>query len=183
MQKWDCWIIFQNIQIRKLKISAYDEEFIVPKLNLISTSVNSLNLQFTQHASHLHTLLQAHNLAPQISAKRELAPQSINLINTLVTRSHKLEFYLSPVPQNQITNIRRNLNNSKCAYPASQKPIKTSLAKRCSPQFNHFLQNQNEKRFVKRDTHFFKPNFPPIKRRSENIFESHHPKVKSVLFA
>ena len=162
---WDCWIIFQDIQIRKLSISAYDEEFIVPKLNLISASVNSLNLQFTQTA-HLHTLLQAHHLSPQISAKSEPAPQSLNLINTLAARSHKHEFYLSSAPQNQITNTSCKLNKSKYANPASQIPIKTSLAKRCSSQFNHFLQNRNEKSFVKRDTHFFKPNFPPKKKHS-----------------
>ena len=54
------------------KVSAYEEEFFVTKLNLISLSVNSLNLHFSQPASHLRILLQAHDLAPQITLKRNL---------------------------------------------------------------------------------------------------------------
>ena len=38
------------------EISTYDEEFIVAKLKLISTSINSLELNKTKPATHLHQL-------------------------------------------------------------------------------------------------------------------------------
>ena len=38
------------------KISNYDKEFIVAKLKLISASINSLDLNKTHPASHLHQL-------------------------------------------------------------------------------------------------------------------------------
>ena len=42
------------------KVSAYDEELIVAKLKLISTSINAMELNNTKSASHLHQLLLAH---------------------------------------------------------------------------------------------------------------------------
>ena len=42
---------------RAKKVSAYDEEFIVAKLKLISKSINALELNITHPASHLHHLL------------------------------------------------------------------------------------------------------------------------------
>ena len=53
------------------KVSAYDVEFIVTKLTLISTSINALELNNTKPASHLHQLLIAHNPALQFTPKIE----------------------------------------------------------------------------------------------------------------
>ena len=92
--------ISRNPNQKAKKLSA--EEFIVAKLNLISASVNSLNQQFSQPASHLHTLIQTHDLAPQIRPKNEPPSQSINLISTLATRSQKHEFFYPPRRNNQI---------------------------------------------------------------------------------
>ena len=82
-QKLDCWNNFRDIEIKKLKkVFAYDEELNVAKLDLISTSVNSLNLHFSQSASHLHTLLKVYELAPQVTPTSEPVTKSISLINT-----------------------------------------------------------------------------------------------------
>ena len=51
------------------KVSAYDKEFIVAKLKLIFTSINSLELKNTTPATHLHQLLVKHNPALQITPK------------------------------------------------------------------------------------------------------------------
>ena len=53
------------------KVWAYDEEFIVAKLKLISTSINALELNTTKSASHLHQLLIAHDFPLQITPKIE----------------------------------------------------------------------------------------------------------------
>ena len=45
------------------KVSAYDEEFIVAKLKLISTSINALELNNTKCASQLHQLIITRNPA------------------------------------------------------------------------------------------------------------------------
>ena len=68
------------------KISLYDEEFTVAKHELISASVNSLKVNSSQSASHLRTLLQVPDLAPQNIPKSKPAIQSINKISRLVTR-------------------------------------------------------------------------------------------------
>ena len=72
----------------------------------------------------------------------------------------------------QFTNTSFNSNKIKYAYPASQIPINTSLAKQNSTQFKQSSQNLSEKHFERLDTHFSKPNFPPIERHSKNISES-----------
>ena len=51
------------------KASAYDEEFIVAKLKLISASINSLELNKTKPATHLHQLLKEHDPASQFTPK------------------------------------------------------------------------------------------------------------------
>ena len=51
------------------KVSAYDEEFIVAKPKLISTSINALELKTTHSASQLHQLLTKHNLKSQTTPK------------------------------------------------------------------------------------------------------------------
>ena len=63
--------ISRNSSQRAKKISAYDQEFIVAKLKLISKSINALELNITQRASHLHHLLANHTLALQNTPKIE----------------------------------------------------------------------------------------------------------------
>ena len=58
------------------KVSAYDEEFIVAKLKLISASINSLELNNTKpapHLPHLHRLLKAHT-TPHRKSHLKLRP-------------------------------------------------------------------------------------------------------------
>ena len=164
------------------KVSAYDEEFSVAQLKLTSASVNSLELQSSHSALHLHTLLQVNDLESQIKPRSEPITNEINLISPLATRARRHDYYFFHVPQNQFTNTSCNSNNLKSAYPASQIPINTPLAEQNSTQFKPCFQNQNEKRFARHDLHFSKLSFSPIKKHSENISESRYPK-KSVLFA
>ena len=63
--------ISRHLSQKAEKVAAYDEEFIVAKLKLISTSINALELNNTKIASHLHQLLIAHNPALQITPKIE----------------------------------------------------------------------------------------------------------------
>ena len=53
------------------KVSAYDEEFSIAKVNLISASFNSLELKTTDPATHLHQLIKAYDPASQITPKVE----------------------------------------------------------------------------------------------------------------
>ena len=69
-------------------MSAYDKEFFVAKLNLISASVNSLQLNSNDSAHLLHNLMQAHNPSAQITPKIESTSKAINLNSTHGTRVH-----------------------------------------------------------------------------------------------
>ena len=90
--------ISRNPSQKAKKVSAYDEEFIVAKLKLISKSINALELNITHSASHLHHLLtnhnlelqnttkiEAHNPALPITSKVEASIKSINSIRTHAT--------------------------------------------------------------------------------------------------
>ena len=114
------------------------------KLKLISASVNSLKLQPIQLEPHLHTLLQTHDLAPQIKPKSEPTTKVINLFRTLATQVYKHDSYLFPALRNQFTNSSCNSNNLTYAYPASQIPINPPIFKRNSTQFKQLFQNRNE---------------------------------------
>ena len=122
------------------RVSAYDEEFIVAKLKLISASVFSLNLKPNDSAVHLNKLIQAHDPAHQITPKFEASINAINLISTHATRVHKHHSHLSLAPRNQIANISGNSNISNYAYPALQKPINTSLAKQNTTHCNNLYK-------------------------------------------
>ena len=154
---------------RAKKVSAYDEEFIVAELKVISASVNSINLKSNEPALHLHNLIQAHDPAYQITTIIEATSNTLNSISTHATRVHKHDYYLSPAPPNQIIITSCNFNNLKYAYPASQIPLNTSLAKGNATQCKQSFQNRNEKCLARRETHFNRSNFPPIRRNSENI--------------
>ena len=108
------------------KVSAYNEEFIVAKLKLISTSINALELSNTKSASQLHQLIithnpalqitptiEAHEPALQITPKIEANNKAINSINTHATRVRKHVFYNSPALRKLASNANSNLSNSK----------------------------------------------------------------------
>ena len=106
---------------------------------------------------------------------------AINLISTHAAHLHKRDYYISVAPPKQATN--RKLRNSKYAYPASQIPINTSLARRNTTCCCQSLQNWNERYLAKREPQLTKSNFPPIKQHSTNNSKSHSPKLASVHFA
>ena len=76
------------------KVSAYDEEFIVEKLKLISASINSLELNNTKSAPHLHQLIIAHNPASQITSKIEAHDSALQI--TPKTEAHDLALQITP---------------------------------------------------------------------------------------
>ena len=191
------------------KVSAYDEEFIVTKLKLVSTSIISLELNNTKPASHLHQLLIAHNPALQITPKIEahnpalqitpkievqdpalqIAPKieannkAINLINTHAAQVHKHVYYNSPAPRKLASNTDCNLNNLKYVDRASQHPLNTSLDQRNTSNRKQLFQIRYELAIAPREPLIIQSKIPPIRRHSSNIFKNHHPKIKSVLFA
>ena len=78
--------------------------------------------------------MQALDPAPQITPKIESTSKAINLISSLGTRVHERDYYSSPAPRNQVKNTSNNVNILKSAYPGTQIPIDTSLAKRNAAQ-------------------------------------------------
>ena len=114
------------------------------KSKLNSASVNSLKLKTTESANNLNKLIQAHNPAHQIASKIGVTHNAINLISTHATRVHEHDSQLSLAPRNQIAITRGNFSNLKYAYPASQVPINTSLAKQNTNHFKQPFQTRNE---------------------------------------
>ena len=106
--------ISRNPSQRAKKVSAYDEEFIVAKLKLISKSINALELNITHPVSHLHHLLENYTLTlqntpkieaddfvSQIKPKVESSTKSINSISTHATRVNEQAFSNSLAPRKQ----------------------------------------------------------------------------------
>ena len=158
------------------KVSAYEEEFLVAKLKLISASVNSLNIKSNESTVQFNKIIQAHAHAHQITSKFETTINAIHLISTRTKRVHKHVSYLSPVPRNRIAITSGNFNNLKKTYPASQIPINISLAKQNTTHCKQSFQNRNAISLATRETHFTNCKFPPIRRHSTNISRCHHPK-------
>ena len=178
------------------KVSAYDEELIVAKLKLISTSINALELNTTKSASHLHQLLIAHNSplqitpkiethnpALQITTKIEAHNEAINLITTHAARVCKHVYCNSPAQRKVASNSTRSLNNLKYVGSASQNPLYTSLNQQNTSESKQFFKILNGLALAPREPQFIQSKLPPIRRHSLNICKSHHPKIKSVLFA
>ena len=149
--------IFRHPSQKAKKVSAYDGDLIVAKLKLISTFLNTLELNDTKSASHLRQLFIAHNPALQITPKIEAHDpalqttpkieankKAINLINTNAARVYKHVFYNSPAPQKLASNTNCNLNNLKYVDPASQNPLNTSLAQRNTSKRKQLFQIRNE---------------------------------------
>ena len=133
--------ISRNPSQKAKKVSAYDEEFIVAKLKLISKSINALELNITHSTSHLHHLLTNHNLALQntpkiethnpslqITSKVEASTKSINSISAHATRVSEQVFSNSLAPRKQASNVTSELSNLKYAIHAPQSPIHNSVA-------------------------------------------------------
>ena len=91
-----------------------------------------------------------HQITPEIEATHN----AINLISAHASRVHKHDYFLSPAPQNQITNNRCNLKSLKYANPSSKIPINTSLAKRNTTQCKQSFHNWNDMYLAKRETQF-----------------------------
>ena len=175
---------FLDTRIKNLKkVSAYDEEFIVAELKLISASINSLELNSTKPAPHLHQFLEARDPASQITAKFEANNKPINLISTYAARVHKHDCYNSPAPQKLDANTNCISNNLKYVDPASQLPLNTSLDRRNTNKCKQLFHNRNELALAPRETQITQTKIPPKRSHSTNIFESHHPQIKSVIFA
>ena len=148
------------------KVSTYDKEFIVEKLKLISASGNSLKIYSYQPAPYLHILLKTYNTAPRITTDSESNMNTINTFSTLDNHLQAHATHLSPAKQNPLVNTSYIASDSKYVYPASQIPINTTLAKRNPLQFKHSFQIQKAKFYAGRETKFYKPSFPLIKKHS-----------------
>ena len=83
----------------------------VSKLKLISATFNSLELNNTKSAPHLHQLLLAHDPALQITSKIEANNKAINLISTRALRVYKYVSYNSLAPRRLASDTNGNFNN------------------------------------------------------------------------
>ena len=136
------------------------------KLKLISTSINSLELNQTKPATHLHQLIiqhnpalqitpkseahnpalqitpeiEAHNPALQITPKIEASNKAKNLISTPATRVYNHVYYNFPAPRKLASNTNCNLNNTNYVATAPQSPFNTSLAQQNTSKSKQFFQ-------------------------------------------
>ena len=171
------------------KFSAYDEEFIVAKLKLISTSINAIKLNNTKSASHLHQLLLAHNPAlritpkiethnpaSQIKPKIEALNKAINLISTHAARVCKHIYYNSPAQRKLASNYTSNLKNLKYLGSASQNPFNTYLAQQNTSKSEQLFQIRNGLALAPREPQIIQFKIPRIRKNSSIICKSQHPK-------
>ena len=169
------YYISRHLFQKAKKVSTYDKEFIVAKLKLISATINSLELNNTKPAPHLHQLLKTYNPAPQIAPKIEANNKAMNLISTHAARVYKNDYYNFPAQRNLASNTNCVLNILKYADPVSQIPLHTSLAKRNTTNREQLFQNRNELTLAPRETQIIHYKIPPIRRHSLNISTGHHP--------
>ena len=188
--------ISRNPSQKAKKVSTYNEEFIVAKLKLISKSINTLELKTEHPASHLHQLLTNHTLDPQntpkietynsahqITPKFESLNNSINSISSRAMQVCEHVFSHSLAPRNHASNSIYQLNNLKYAPLASQNPLSTPLALQNTSNNKQLIQIRNKVTYAQRKHQITQLQIPPIESHSENNSESHHPELKSVLFA
>ena len=62
------------------------------KIDLISSSANSLNLKYCQSAPHLHRLLKSYDPAPRITTNCEKAKFSLNILAHLTLAYTRMKF-------------------------------------------------------------------------------------------
>ena len=188
--------ISRNPSQKAKKISTYDEEFIVAKLKLISNSINTLELKTKHPTSRLYQLLTNHSLDPQntpkiethISAhkftpKFESLNRSINSISTHAAQVCEHVFSHSLAPRDHTSNYSFQLNNLKYAPLASQNPLSTSLALQNTSNNKQLIQIRNKVTYAQHKHQITQLQIPPIESHSANNSKSHHPEIKSLLFA
>ena len=127
--------------------------------------------------------IEAHDSVSQIKPKVETSTKSIKSISTHAARVSEHVFSNSLAPRKQASNIICELSNLRYAIPASQNPIHTSLALQNTNKSKQLIQIRNKVAFTQREPQIIQSQIPPIKSHSTNISKSHHPKLKSVLFA
>ena len=155
-----------------------------------------MELKNTKSAPHLHQLLLAHDPALQITSKIEahdpvlqITPKieannkAINLICTHAAQVHKHVSYISPAPRKLASNTNCNFNNFKYVDPAPQNPLNTSFAKRNTNKRKQLFQIRSELALAPGEPQIIQSKIPPNRRHSSNMFKSHHPQIKLVLFA
>ena len=188
--------ISRNPSQKAKRVSAYDEEFIVAKLKLISKSINALELNITHPASHLHHFYENHIFASQNTPKIEASDyvsqitpkvdtniKSINSIRAHANRVSEHVFSNSLAPRKHASNSICELNNLKYAIPASQSPIHTTLALQNTTKSKQLIQIRTKVAFAQRESQITQSQIPPIKSNSTHSSKSHHPQLNSVLFA
>ena len=172
--------ISRNPSQKAKKVSANDEEFIVA----------------THSASQLHHLLTNHNLAlqntPKIEAhdpvlqftsEVEASTKSIKSISSHATRVSEHVLSNSLAPRKHASNVTSELSNLKNAIHAPQSPMHTSFAQQNTNKSKQLIQIRNKVAFAQRESQIIQSRIPPIKSHSTNISKSHHPNIKSVVFA
>ena len=181
--------IFRHPSQKAKNVSAYDEEFIVAKLKLISTSINAIELNNTKSASHLHQLLLAHNPAlritlkiethipaSQITPKNEANNKAINLNSTHAARVCKYVYHNSPARRKLAWNYSSNLNNLKYVGAASQNPLNTSLAQQNTSKGKQLFPIRNGLALAPREPQIIQSKIPPSRTHSSNICKKSPPK-------
>ena len=128
-------------------------------------------------------IIEANTPAFQITSKVEASAKSINSIRTHATRVSEHVFSNSLAPRKQASNATSELSNLKNTLHAPQSPIYTSLGQQNTNKCKQSVQIRNKVAFAQRKPQIFQSQIPPIKSDSLNISKSHHPKIKSVLFA
>ena len=79
----------------------YDEEFLSPKLELLSDSARPLDVNSVQSAPQLHSLLKTHDIPQQVNTSINAEQTSVKTINTIAPHSDMHIINLSPAQQIQ----------------------------------------------------------------------------------
>ena len=87
--------------------------------------------------------------------QNQKAKKCFCIIDIHPSHVHKHDSHLSLAPRNHIANTSGNFNSLKYAYPASQIPITSSLAKQNSTHCKQSFQNRNELTLATRETQFY----------------------------
>ena len=127
--------------------------------------------------------IEAHNPVLQITSKVEASTKSINSICSHATRVSEHVLSNSLAPRKHASNVTSELRNLKYAIHAPQSPMHTSLAQQNTNKSKQLIQIRNKVAFAQREPQIIQSRIPPIKSHSTNISKSHHPKIKSVVFA
>ena len=92
-------------------------------------------------------------------------------------------FSHSLAPRNHTSNSSYQLNNLKYAPLASKNPLSTPLALQNTSNNKQLIQIRNKVAYAQHKHQITQLQIPPIESHSKNNSKSHHPELKSVLFA